>query len=327
MAEVLKNTNSPIYHQVFWKGDVRDADSLPVVKLYDITDDPFSTSESPQYYLLDINSEKDETNMGLYFITIPMLYSSNNATIRAVWQYEIDGEEVEYKHDTFIVTPYADLYQASVSLGISTDPSDPSYKSYKELAAAERYARKKIEDYTGQKFYLYNDTVRLFGQDSDALTLNQRIVNIRKIYMDDILMVDNTTTPKVNNWGYSVQISESDFGIRINRSQLLDNTVYVANGMIPPSIHDNVGVFKDTSAYEIQAQFGWQKVPDEVELASIELIKDFFSKDNLWKNQYIKNIQTFDWQFEYSSDVFAGTGNSYADKLLSNYVIDKATII
>jgi len=327
MAEVLKNTNSPIYHQIFWKGEVRDSDDLPVIKLYDITDDPFATSESPDYYLLDVNSEKDETNIGLYFATLPLIYTSNNATLRAVWQYDIDGEAVEYKHDIFIVTPYTDLYQASLSLGISTDPSDPGYRSYKELAAAERYARKKIEDYTGQQFYLYNDTVRVFGQDSDALTLNQRIVNIRKIYMDDILMVDNTTTPKVNNWGYDIQVSESDFGIRINRSQILDNTVYVANGMIPPSIHDTVGVFKDTNAYEIQAQFGWQKVPDEVDLATIELMKDFFSKDNLWKNQYIKNIQTFDWQFEYNSDVFSGTGNAYADRLLADYVIDKATII
>jgi hypothetical protein len=219
------------------------------------------------------------------------------------------------------------LYQAYGSLGVSADPSDPNYKSYKELTTAERYSRKKIEEYTGQKFYLYNDEVRVFGQDSDTLVLTQKIVNIRKIYMDDILMLDNTVTPKINNWGYNIQVSESEFGIRINRAYMLDNTVYVANGMVPPSIHDTSGVFKDSVAYGIQGQFGWQKVPDEVELASVELMKDFFSKDNLWKNQYIQNIQTFDWQFEYSSEVFGGTGNAYADKLLIDYVIDKAAII
>jgi hypothetical protein len=327
MAEVLRNTNSPIYHQIFWKGEVRDADYLPVVKLYDVTDDPFSTSESPDYYLLDVDAEKDETNIGLYFITLPLMYTANNATLRAIWEYEMDGETVQYKHDIFIVTPYTDLYQAYGSLGVSADPSDPNYKSYKELTTAERYSRKKIEEYTGQKFYLYNDEVRVFGQDSDTLVLTQKIVNIRKIYMDDILMLDNTVTPKINNWGYNIQVSESEFGIRINRAYMLDNTVYVANGMVPPSIHDTSGVFKDSVAYGIQGQFGWQKVPDEVELASVELMKDFFSKDNLWKNQYIQNIQTFDWQFEYSSEVFGGTGNAYADKLLIDYVIDKAAII
>jgi len=47
----------------------------------------------------------------------------------------------------------------------------------------------------------------------------------------------------------------------------------------------------------------------------------------LWKNQYIKNIQTFDWQFEYNSDIYKGTGNSYVDTLLSDYVLDKIAII
>lgn len=327
MAEVLKNSNSPVYHQVFWKGSVQDADSNPVVKVYDITDDPFNDQPSSEYYLTDIVSEKDETNVGLYVTYLPLIYTSNNGTLRLKWTYQVDGEDVEYSHDVFITTPYTDLYQACGCLGISTDPSDPKYKSYREIAAAERYARKRIEDFTGQKFYLYNDKVRIFGHDSDILPLAQKIDTIKKIYMNDILMVDNTVTPKINNWGYEVQVSESEFGIRINRSALLDNTVYVANGMIPPSIHDSVGVFKDNIAYEIQGRFGWKKVPDEVDLAAIELMKDFFAKDNLWKSQYIKSIQTFDWQFEYSSEVFSGTGNSYADRLLTEYVIDKATII
>lgn len=327
MAEVLKNSNSPVSHQIFWKGEVIDADELPVIELYDITDDPFAIDPAPEYFLTTLEAEKDETNIGLYSAYIPLLYTSNNATLRLVWNYLIDGEEIIYKHDVFIVTPYTDLYQAYGYLGISTDPSDPNYKSYRELASAERYARKRIEDYTGQKFYLYNDTLRVFGQGSDTMPLPQKINLLRKIYMDDILMLDATSTPQVNNWGYDIQISESEFGIRINRAYLLDNTVYTANGLVPPSIHDTSGIFKDKYAYTIQGQFGWKKVPDEVDLAAIELMKDFFSKDNLWKNQYIQNIQTFDWQFEYSSDVFIGTGNAYADRLLTDYVIDKATII
>ncbi len=327
MAEVLKNSNSPVSHQIFWKGEVIDADELPVVELYDITDDPFAIEPAPEYFLTTLETEKDETNIGLYVTYIPLLYTSNNATLRLVWNYLIDGVEISYRHDVFIVTPYTDLYQAYGYLGISTDPSDPNYKSYKELAAAERYARKRVEDYTGQKFYLYSDTLRLFGQGSDTLPLPQKINLLTKIYMDDILMLDETASPPVNNWGYVIQVSESEFGIRMNRSALLDNTVYIANGVVPPSIYDTSGVFKDKSAYTIQGQFGWKKVPDEVDLATIELMKDFFSKDNLWKNQYIKNIQTFDWQFEYNSDVFSGTGNAYADRLLADYVIDKATII
>jgi len=327
MAEVLKNTNAPVYHQVFWKGNVQDADILPVVKIYDITEDPFSDSPSQEYYLTDITAEKDETNIGLYAAYLPMIYTSSNATLRLVWRYQVDSEEVEYSHDVFIVTPYTDLYQACGCLGISTDPSDPNYKSYRELAAAERYARKRIERATGQKFYLYNDTVRVVGYGSDTLPLPEKIFRLRKLYMNDILMIDNVSYPNVNNWGFDVEVSETGFGLRVNKSSLLDNTVYVANGMVPPTIHDSSGIFRNHSEYEVQATFGWKKVPDEIDLATIELMKDFFSKDTVWKNQYIKNIQTFDWQFEYNSEVFSGTGNAYADQLISDYVIDKVEII
>ena len=102
---------------------------------------------------------------------------------------------------------------------------------------------------------------------------------------------------------------------------MLDNTVYVANGMVPPSINDSHGVFQSNVPYKVQGKFGWEKVPDEVELAAIELMKDFFAKDNVWKNKYVKTISTFDWEFEFTSDVHAGTGNAYADRLLADYVL------
>lgn len=327
MAEVLKNTNSPVYHQVFWKGNVVDADALPTVKVYDITDNPEEEDPGLTLLLTTLTAEKDETNIGLYVVYMPLLYTMSNATLRLVWQYNVQSQAVSYEHDAFVITPYTDLYQAGGQLGISTDSSDPNYKSYAELAAAERYARKRIEDYTGQTFYLYNDVIRVMGSNSDTLPLPDKLNTFHKLYVDDILMIDNTVSPAVNNWGYSVQISETGFGIRVNRANMLDNTVYIANGMVPPSIHDGYGLFRNDVMYEVQGKFGWKKVPSEVELASIELMKDFFAKDNTWKNQYIENIQTFDWQFEYNGQVFLGTGNAYADRLLSGFVVNKASLI
>ena len=125
----------------------------------------------------------------------------------------------------------------------------------------------------------------------------------------------------IDNWNYPVEISESGYGIRINRAGLLDNTVYTANGMVPPSIHDSSGIFQSGIAYKIQGRFGWEKVPDNVELAAIELMKDYFSKDTMWRNKYVKSISTFDWDFEYTGDAYTGTGNAYADNLLADYVL------
>jgi len=129
------------------------------------------------------------------------------------------------------------------------------------------------------------------------------------------------TINNINNWNYPVEISESGYGIKINRANLLDNTVYTANGMVPPSIHDYSGIFQSGVPYKVQGRFGWEKVPDNVELAGIELMKDYFSKDTMWRNKYVKNISTFDWDFEYTGDAYSGTGNAYADRLLAEYVL------
>lgn len=62
-------------------------------------------------------------------------------------------------------------------------------------------------------------------------------------------------------------------------------------------------------------------------MACLELMKDYFSKDKVWRNKYIKNISTFDWKFEYDSATFSGTGNNYVDQILSDYVITQMVVI
>lgn len=325
--EILVGTNSPIPHQIFWKGEVRDSDALPTVNVYDTTEDPAITPAiNPNALIATLNAEKDETNIGLYNLYLPLEYTDRNKTLRLVWKYVIDGIHVTAPHDIFVVTPYTNFSQASLYLGTSTDPSDPMYKSFIDLKMAERYARKKIENFTLQNFFLYDDIHTVYGSGSDILPLPMKLNELHELYVNDVLLYDGINN--VNNWGYEVQISETGYGIRINRANMIDNTVYTANGMVPPSINDyGNGAFGDGVKYKVAGRFGWDKVPDEVELACIELMKDFFSADKEWRNKYIKSIKTFDWSFDYNSATFTGTGNSYADQLLGEYVITKSVII
>ena len=319
MAEILVRNQSPITHQVFWNGDVAQADALPVVKIYDITMDPaINPAISPTTLLAMVTSIADETNPGSYYINVPYQYADRNRTLKLQWEYAIGGTSVVKYDEVFIVTPYVDFNHVQ-DLGFSIDSSDPEYKSYKDLLRAERYARKQIEQYTGQKFYLYDDLFLAYGYDADILPLPAKVHELHELYANDILLVD--TINDIDNWGYPVEVSESGYGIKINRAGMLDNTVYTANGMIPPSIHDSAGVFQSGVAYKVQGRFGWDRVPDNVELAAIELMKDFFSKDLTWKNKYVKTISTFDWDFEYTSEAHSGTGNAYADRLLADYVL------
>ncbi len=325
--EILVGTNSPISHQIFWKGEVIDSDAVPSVKVYDTTEDPaISPAINPSTLITTLTSEKDETNIGLYNVYLPLSITNRNKTLKLVWEYSISGSAVSSTHDIFVVTPYTNFSQASLYLGTSTDPSDPMYKSFKDLKMAERYARKKIENYTLQNFFLYDDIHTVYGSGSDILPLPMKLNELHELYVNDILLYDGINN--INNWGYDVQVSETGYGIRINRASMIDNTVYIANGMVPPSINDyGYGGFGDGVKYKVAGRFGWNKVPDEVELACIELMKDFFSNDKEWRNKYIKSIQTFDWKFDYNGSAFTGTGNSYADQLLAEYVITKSVII
>lgn len=326
MAEILVNTQSPVSHQIFWNGDVGIPTNIPTAKLFDVTEDPaISPSISPTTLLETLTSVEDENNPGVYTVYIPFQYTDRNRHLRLKWEYYIDSKFISKLHDVFVVTPYVDFSQACGCLGISTDSSDPNYKSFRELMQAERYARKQIENYTGQKFHLYDDVEVVYGYESDILPLSSKIQDIHELYENDILLVDNIN--QVNNLSYDVIITESGYGIRVDRNNIVDNTVYTANGMVPPSIHDSYGVFKSNVPYRVQGRFGWESVPDEVELATIELMKEYFNKDILWRNKYIKSISTFDWDFEYDSKVHGGTGNSYVDKLLERYVISRVEIL
>jgi hypothetical protein len=326
MAEILIRTQSPVTHQVFWNGDIATPDSTPIVKVYDITSDPaINPTINPTELLDTLTAVLDENNPGTYTVYVPYEFTDRNRTLRLQWEYSIDGTNIARSDEVFVVTPYVDFNHVQ-DLGFSTDSSDPNYRSYKDLVRAEKYARKQIEQYTGQSFFLYDDVFVLNGYDSDTLPLPAKIYELHELYANDILLVDNLN--EINNWNYDVQISDTGYGIRVNKASLLDNTVYTANGMVPPTINDSSGIFQDNVSYKVQGRFGWERVPDDVELAAIELMKDYFSKDTAWRNKYIKNISTFDWDFEYTSEAYAGTGNAYADRLLADYVmVSKVQVI
>jgi hypothetical protein len=328
MAEVFIHSNDPINTKIFFKGQIVDADNTVSVNVYDITQDlSVSPAVNPATPIATLTATKDETNIGSYSVFLPTTVTNRNKRLQIDWSYYVEGSQ--FKHTTFsnVVTPYCNFAEAIEDLNIGTDPSDPNYKSYHELKMAEKYARKIIEDFTGQEFYLYEDQEIAYGVDSDILPLPYKINAIHKVYADDLLLVDNLEN--INNWGYSPIISETGFGVRLNRADLLDNTVYVANGMVPPTINDLYAgqAFREGIRYRVVGKFGWDYVPDQVEQACIQLMGHYFGKDRMWADRYLKNVSTFDWDFEYSDEAFKGTGCAYADKLLSNFVISSALLI
>jgi hypothetical protein len=327
MAEVYVKNNDPITTKIFYGGEIIDADDQVTAEVYDITQDPdIDPPIDIDDPILTFNASKIESDFGTYQIYIPFSTTNRQRNLKIVWSYQINGTDVTHEQSVDVVVPYCDFGNAVEDLAIGTDPSDPNYKSYHDLKMAEKYARKIIENFTGQNFYLYPDTFIAYGTDSDILPLPFKLNNLHKLYENDILLIDNISDPEVNNWLYEPIISETGFGLRIDRSSMIDNTVYTANGMVPPS-YTSYGAFKKNVRYKVDGRFGWAKVPDNVEQACIQLMGDYFSKDKIWTNKYVKNISTFDWDFEYSSEAYRGTGNAYVDQLLYPYVLTNMVIV
>jgi hypothetical protein len=314
--------------KIIYGGEVINADGdLVMATVYDITEDPaLEVPVNPETPLFSSEAIKIETDNGSYKINIPYHQTSRLKNLKIRWGYNINGSAQQHFSTVNIVQPYCSLAEAIEDLNFGTDPSDPNYKTYHELVMAEKYARNIIDDFTGQKFSLYDDVHTIYGSGSDVLPLPYKLNTLHELYANDIMLLDNTQ--EINNWGRSVRISETGFGLRVNRADELDNSVYSANGMVPPSINDiGGGSFIKDYAYRVQGRFGWSEVPDEVEQACIQLMGHFFDKDRIWKDQYMKSISTFDWKFEYTSNINSGTGCAYADKLLSPYVLNQMVVI
>ena len=328
MAEIYVNSNSPIRTKIYWEGELVVPTGNVTAKVYDITNDP-TTSISATSILLTLTATAVETDAGTYQVFLPFSFSENSRSLKIVWEYTISSG-VSGTHTTYanVVIPYISINEQIDDLNFGSDPSDPNYKTYSDLQSAEKYARKVIEEFTGQQFYLYSGTQSAYGDESDILPLSYKLNRIYQVYCNDILLVNNLAVPPINNWLYEPIVSDTGFGIRVDRTNLLDNAVYVANGMVPPSINDTFGgVFSKNVKYKVVGQFGWSLVPDKVQLATAELMKDYFSKDKIWRNKYIKSIKTFDWSFEYNQTSLVGTGNLYVDQLLAPYVITRMVLI
>lgn len=323
MAEIYKDQTSPIKTKIFWDGEIVDVDNDYITAtVYDITEDnTLNPTVDPNTPVGVFEGTKIETDAGTYQVILPLDLCKRNRKFKIQWDYVIQGNEAAHTYYIDVVQPYANLSDVWEDLNLGTDPSDPNYKTYHEVQMAEKYARKLIEIYTNQFFYLYDDRQIVYGSGADILPMPFKVYQIHELYENDILLIDKINS--TNNWIYDPIISESGFGIRVNKQYMLDNVVYTANGLIPPTINDRgfSGAFKKDARYAVQGRFGWSSVPDNVEEACIILIQQFFEKDTAWKNKYVKSISTFDWKFDFMEDAHRGTGNLYADQLLAPYVL------
>ena len=321
MPEIYIRQTSPVKFKLYWGGEIRDADGSVTATVKQVNADGTIGSTIGTY-----TATKLETDMGTYQITIPSILANTDKKLKVTWSYLVDNTAGFEVQSLDIVTPYVNISDVIDDLNIGTDQSDPNYKSYHELQLAEKYARKLIEEYTNQVFYSYAGKQVVYGHGSDILPLPVRIESVSDLYEEDVALYYNGQITE--SWIYEPVVSESNYSVRVKRADLVDNIVYTANGLVPPSINDRgySGIFKKDFRYIVKGTLGWSHVPDNVAEACKILMQQYFEQDRAWKDKYVKNISTFDWKFEFSDRATNGTGSLYADQLLSPYVTNGMVI-
>lgn len=316
MPEIHYSSNGPINIKTYVNGVAIDPQNFQVTLLPQAY--PGQTSPSP----VSISPINDDVNEGSYYAYIPVLYTTNGDDYFSLRvQYDIPGSGADYDVTTkyFVVRPYASIGEIVEASGFGTDRSDRMYKSNEEISAAERWARYKINAYTGQRFELKNKNVEVIGDGTDVLLMPERIEFVDKIWENDVLIYDAS----VPSNQYSFEITPTNYAIRLIKDPGLD----VFESYPYQEDFPDPAFFSNGHRYTIKGSFGWADVPSEIYESAIMLANDFFYQDRVWKEKYVKKMQTGDWNVDISAQAFNGTGNSTVDRILEPFIANRMVII
>jgi hypothetical protein len=234
--------------------------------------------------------------------------------LKALWSYSLSSGS--YTQQTFaeVATPYATVSEIIDFYNFGTKPQDINYKSEQQIIQAERIAKSIINNYTSLTFGQRTGYQEIFGIGSDAIELTERMISISKIYENDVLVVDNTSSASYNSFGYTVVLTPTGKAARIYNPGW--DTRYDSN------IDVNVrewGKFRNGTRYAFTGTIGYEYVPQEIKICSILLIGDLLSQDSAWRNKYLSDVKVGELQFKLAGGAFNGTGNVIVDGILDQY--------
>ena len=209
--------------------------------------------------------------------------------------------------------PYATVSRIKELVDVDTTVSDATLKKY------ERKARLFIDAYTGLRFSKEYDSITSFGDNSDTLLMPVPVLKIDQIYEDDVLVYDlSTTGASVNKFDYTIEVGPSKTIIKIlNNNSVLGGAI---NEFPDTAVIRGAATFTKDRAYRIVGAFGYEYVPNEIELATALLADDYICNDWNIRNKGIESIKTDSYDLQYGKMFASGTGNLLVDSLLAPWV-------
>lgn len=287
-------------------GQETNADGNVTVRIYD-ADDSTNT-------IITSGSALNAPPYGLYTFEVGPSITSLNRLLRAEWSYQLSGQNVTKSSYHQIVNPYTTVSDIMDYYNYGVKPSDINYVHPDEIRRAERLARTVINGYSGQQFGKRYGSQEVFGAGSDAIFLTEPMLSIDKMYENDRLAIDNTASPAYNNFGFPLELSQTNKIIRIVN---VDWDIRYDNNIDPTVLY--YGRFRNNSRYRFQGIIGWNYVPADIKLAATLLAGDYLSNDAAWRIKYLSEVSLSEVSFKMKAGAYNGTGNLLVDNILDSY--------
>jgi hypothetical protein len=278
--------------------------------------DPASNTVSVSLYhefgdLVSGPTTATRTGAGVYTITYGQqpsgLFVLNSAgKHRAVFTYTVSGTSYSQSQYINVFTPYitySEFFEDYPEL------QDEFGSKFESLA---KRIRNVVDTYCGQSFDFFPDkTITINGNNYSSLRLPVPVTELRTIIQDpetdqELVILDETTV-RVEKVREPFNFDTS-YNIRFKKTSTPEE-IFI------------LGKWDTDSTYEINGDFGWRFVPDNIKQASALLIADAMNNDSEYRMHGMTRVE-MDALTVYMKDSFyETTGNIEADVLLMDYTL------
>lgn len=247
----------------------------------------------------------------------PPLGSSDGIRVTHEWGKTVDIVGYDWTPDSIGVHKIVFMYQGEVVTApifravylplITYEEFNDNTIDESLFDEFESLIRHTVQNYCGQKFGPYvGQTIEIQGDGGDALELPAPALALTSV--EDSFGTDLTQFVDIAPGANGFLLRKAIYGVTNFFDAKADITFRMSD------------LFKETQSYVVTGDFGWEYVPQEVQLAANILIKDVMSEASEMIQQGIVEQHLGDFKIKYNADRWGSTGNGRADNLLAGYV-------
>lgn len=287
--EIYWESSDSVTLMIYSNGVPTNADSAPLVTITRLSDDSVIVNNQGATYT---------GTTGKYKYTLTSSQNSSLGRFRVNWSFTVSGAAATKTDYYEVVVGYTNPTQVREHF------PDLESKTNDEIYLKEKLARRIIDVYCNQSFGFTDEETRIIrGKNESRLYLDARLFNLTRVLVDG---VDDVTS--------EVEIYDDYWLSHISEFYPGDYSD-VKKGLTEPSRY-----FRRTNKYHIKGDWGWESVPENINLAAIMLINDYFCDTSLLRQHGILSYQLGEKDLTIRRDLWGTTGNYDVDQLLADYV-------